>query len=50
MPSARRVGVGLGLAIVEQVIDHHRGGLRVAPRATGGTLVAVMLPTIGSPS
>lgn len=50
LPSTKRVGAGLGLAIVQQVVDHHRGGLRVAPRATGGTLVAVMLPTIGSPS
>ena len=48
--SRKRAGVGLGLGIVQQAVEHHRGALRVVPRATGGTLVAVMLPTVGTPS
>lgn len=49
-PSTSARGAGLGLAIVQQVVDHHRGALRVTPRATGGTLVAVMLPATAMPS
>lgn len=42
-----RNGVGLGLGIVQSVITHHHGALRILERTGGGTLVAVMLPTVG---
>ncbi len=38
-------GVGLGLAIVRNVVARQGGAIRIVPRASGGTTVAIMLPT-----
>jgi two-component system sensor histidine kinase VanS len=37
-------GVGLGLAIVESIVEAHDGTLTLTPRAGGGLCVAVQLP------
>jgi signal transduction histidine kinase len=42
-------GAGLGLAIVNEIVTHHRGTLVLAPRAPRGTVVRLELPaTAGS--
>ncbi len=47
--STKRSGAGLGLAIVQAVVDRHRGAMNIAPVAEGrGTKVVVMLPTARS--
>jgi len=43
-----RSGAGLGLAIVRSVVARQGGALRILPRATGGTTVAVMLASSAS--
>jgi signal transduction histidine kinase len=40
-------GVGLGLAIVRQVVEAHRGRVDVEGRAGGGTIFHVVLPALG---
>lgn len=40
-----RLGNGLGLGIVRNVVARQGGALRILARPTGGTTVAVMLPT-----
>lgn len=45
-----RNGVGLGLTIVRSVIARHGGALRIVARPSGGTTVAVMLPTSAAAS
>ena len=40
-------GTGLGLSISRQIIENHRGTLKVEPAANGGTLFVVTLPIAG---
>jgi len=42
--SSKPHGVGLGLGIVQAVVERYGGAIRIVKRSTGGTLVAVMLP------
>jgi signal transduction histidine kinase len=37
-------GFGLGLAIVDAIVDAHTGRLTITPRPTGGLLIVVALP------
>jgi len=46
--STKRHGAGLGLGIVQAVVDKHRGAVNIAPVEGGGTKVTVMLPTTRS--
>lgn len=46
--STKRIGQGLGLGIVQSVVERHRGALSITTRETGGTKVVVMLPTARS--
>jgi len=48
----RSSGAGLGLNLVKQVIDHHRGRITLAAAPGGGTIVRVEFPAIrdGPPS
>jgi len=39
-------GVGLGLALVRQIVEHHGGSVRCVPRTDGGTRFEVTLPSI----
>lgn len=48
--STKRAGNGLGLGIVQAVIERHAGALSITSRETGGTKVVVMLPTASSVS
>jgi signal transduction histidine kinase len=49
--STKRAGAGLGLGIVQAVIDRHRGAMNIAPATEGrGTKVIVMLPAMRSAS
>ncbi len=41
---AHHAGVGLGLAIVDSIVQAHNGILTLAPRAAGGLCVTVRLP------
>lgn len=43
--SAKRAGAGLGLGIVQAVVDRHRGAVDMAPVEDGGTKVVIMFPT-----
>jgi signal transduction histidine kinase len=40
-------GAGLGLAIVSEIVKHHRGRLAVGPRAPRGTVARIELPADG---
>jgi PAS domain S-box-containing protein len=42
--STKARGTGLGLAVSKQIVDEHRGRLRLFNRATGGTRVVVEIP------
>lgn len=46
--SGTTAGLGLGLAIVSQIVARHGGDLRLSARRTGGLVVTVSLP--GEPS
>ncbi|MFW6050349.1 MAG: two-component system sensor histidine kinase NtrB [Myxococcota bacterium] len=46
--SGRPQGVGLGLALVKQIVDAHGGQVHVEPRDGGGTRFAVRLPAVPS--
>jgi len=37
-------GVGLGLALVRQIVEHHGGSVRCLPRTDGGTRFEVNFP------
>jgi PAS domain S-box-containing protein len=43
--STKTRGTGLGLAISKQIVDEHRGRVRLLPRRGGGTRVVIHLPT-----
>jgi signal transduction histidine kinase len=43
--ATKRSGSGLGLGIVQSVVERHRGALSITSREHGGTKVVVMLPT-----
>lgn len=43
-------GTGLGLALVRQTIEHHRGSIELRDPDGGGTAVVVTLPVGGLPS
>ncbi|WP_395700929.1 ATP-binding protein [Aquabacterium sp.] len=40
----REGGVGLGLSLVRQIAEHHRGSVRCEPRAGGGSCFVLRLP------
>ncbi|MEM8606484.1 MAG: ATP-binding protein [Myxococcota bacterium] len=42
--SGRSHGVGLGLALVKQIVDQHRGRVEILDRETAGTCFRVTLP------
>lgn len=42
--SGRSQGVGLGLALVKQIVDQHRGRVEILDRGTTGTCFRVTLP------
>lgn len=42
--STKTRGTGLGLAISKQIVDEHRGRVRLLPRRGGGTRVVIHLP------
>jgi signal transduction histidine kinase len=44
--TAKKHGTGLGLAVVRDIVESHRGGIQVRNRAGGGTTVTVNLPSI----
>lgn len=41
--------VGLGLSIVQAVVDYHRGRLTIVPRAEGGLAVTIAVPLTADP-
>ncbi len=43
--SGRRHGVGLGLALVRQIVDQHKGRIEIVDREGPGTCFRVTLPT-----
>ena len=43
--SGRRHGVGLGLALVKQIVDQHKGRIEIIDRDGAGTCFRVTLPT-----
>jgi signal transduction histidine kinase len=44
LPGAAPGGMGLGLALVQQVAHYHRGRAQVRPRDGGGSRFEVVLP------
>ena len=42
-------GVGLGLALVRQIAQHHGGGVEVSAREGGGSCFTLLLPLKGAP-
>ena len=45
-PNKRGVGSGLGLAIVREVVQRHRGQVRVEPNGATGARFVVALPIV----
>jgi signal transduction histidine kinase len=43
-------GVGLGLAIVSKIVDHHGGSISVSSHPGHGTMFTVSLPLAGPPA
>lgn len=43
-------GTGLGLALVREIVERHRGTVALEPRVSGGTSARVTLPEAGSRS
>jgi len=41
---AAGAGTGVGLAIVNEIVKHHRGRLAIEPRPSGGTVATLALP------
>jgi two-component system, OmpR family, sensor histidine kinase VanS len=46
---AERAGIGLGLAIVNRIVQAHDGTLALTPRAAGGLRVTVLIPVASRP-
>jgi len=44
MFSTKGFGVGLGLAVVREIVEHHNGSVKVAPNRSGGTTMTIGLP------
>jgi PAS domain S-box-containing protein len=44
MFSTKGFGVGLGLAVVREIVEHHHGSIKVAPNQAGGTTMTIGLP------
>ena len=44
---SRDGGCGLGLAIAHNIVDLHRGSIRLEAGETGGTIFSILLPVIG---
>jgi signal transduction histidine kinase len=42
--SGRAHGVGLGLAVVKQIVDQHKGRIEIIDRSIAGTCFRVTLP------
>jgi signal transduction histidine kinase len=43
--STKEKGTGLGLALCREIVEAHRGKLRVARREGGGIVVSLWLPS-----
>ena len=48
--STKGFGVGLGLSVVDQVMEQHGGGVTIENREGGGARVCLWLPRDGAPS
>ena len=44
--STKTGGTGLGLALVEKIVQAHDGAIKVRPNPEGGTVFEVLLPTL----
>jgi signal transduction histidine kinase len=48
--STKPNGVGLGLSIVRTIVAAHGGRVAAAPRAAGGSVFTVWLPSLSAPA
>ena len=48
--STRAFGVGLGLPLVRQILEHHGGRIEIAPQSTAGSTFTISLPLATEPS
>ena len=46
--ASRKLGLGLGLAISQEVVDAHSGKIEVSESEWGGEMMRVMVPVEGS--
>ena len=47
--TSKSAGLGLGLSICRELVEAHDGRLSASPRATGGTVFVITLPSIVEP-
>ena len=47
--TTRREGTGLGLAVVQQIVEQHRGSIEVETTPGEGTRIEIRLPATGDP-
>lgn len=47
--SAHKGGTGIGLALVQKTVEHHRGKIRVSSKLGKGTLISVSIPATDFP-